>query len=142
MATISDFIYFIHERESIRLKRLNEKKRPWTDDVILRECRFTNVNRVHDRGTQALISFTDGMGIENKLIYSIIYRSCYSSPILLTKLTGNIKNDLEMLSLNEKIVGSRIPYQIFLGSGETIHSFLINTAYKTAIDFIPLFNHL
>jgi hypothetical protein len=140
MATIKDFLYFLKERESIRLKKLNGKGRPWTEDIILGNCRFTNIDRVHDRGTQLLISFTNGMGIKDKLIYSTLYRSCYSSPLLLDKLTGNIKEDLIILSGNQGLVGSRIPYQIFLKKEETIHSFLINTAYKTAIDFIPIFN--
>jgi hypothetical protein len=140
MTTIKDFLYFINERESIRLKRLNNEKRPWTNDIILGNCRFTNVDRVHDRGTQLLISFTDGMSVRDRIIYSTLYRGCYSSPLLLEKFTGNVKKDLHMLSLKERIVGSRIPYQIFLKKGETIHSFLLNTAYRVAIDFIPLFN--
>lgn len=78
------------------------------------------------------------MSVKDK-IYTTLYRGCYSSPLLLSKLTGKIKEDLIMLSLNQKIVGSRIPYQLFLKKGQAIHSFLINTAYEAALDFIPIF---
>lgn len=56
MATINDFLYFLNERESIRLKRLNGEARPWIDDIILGNCRFTNIDRLYDRGTPSFLS--------------------------------------------------------------------------------------
>lgn len=42
-------VYWIKERESIRLKRLNEEPKPWTDDPILQAYRFCNVRRMDDK---------------------------------------------------------------------------------------------
>lgn len=52
--SVDDFMSFVRERESIRLKRERGDPRPWTDDVALRRYRFTNIDREHDTGTRAL----------------------------------------------------------------------------------------
>jgi hypothetical protein len=52
---INDFYTFLRKRESIRLAKLQGKPFPWTDDPVLREYKFTNVRREHDRTTQELI---------------------------------------------------------------------------------------
>lgn len=43
------FVAFVIERENIRLRRLEGKPWPWTNDDILRTYRFTNINRENDR---------------------------------------------------------------------------------------------
>lgn len=48
-------LYFIKERESIRLKKEAGIPRPWTDDPILATYRFCNVRRMDDRVSQWLI---------------------------------------------------------------------------------------
>lgn len=45
------FWYWISERHAIYLRRLQGKPKPWTTDPILRDCKFTNPFREHDRGT-------------------------------------------------------------------------------------------
>lgn len=49
------FFRFMQERESIRLKKLKDPIGPWTEDPILREYKFTNVKREHDRTSRLLI---------------------------------------------------------------------------------------
>ena len=49
------FIYWIKERESIRLKKEGDKPKPWTDDVILQSYRFCNVVRADDKVSKWLI---------------------------------------------------------------------------------------
>ncbi len=46
------FLYFIHERESIRLQKEKGSTAPWTKDPILGKYRFCNVNREDDRVTR------------------------------------------------------------------------------------------
>lgn len=53
-ATIVDFFYWIDERHRIYLKRQMGMSKPWTDDPILRDWKFTNVFRQLDRGTVML----------------------------------------------------------------------------------------
>lgn len=49
---IEAFYSFMKERENIRLKKENGLSKPWTDDVILQQYKFTNVNREHDKTTR------------------------------------------------------------------------------------------
>ena len=44
-------LYWIQEREAIRLRRAAGQPRPWTNDPILATWSFTNVKREHDRVT-------------------------------------------------------------------------------------------
>lgn len=46
------FLYWIKERESIRLKKEAGEPKPWTDDEILQSYRFCNVHREHDHVTK------------------------------------------------------------------------------------------
>lgn len=43
------FLLFMVERENIRLRREAGQPWPWTEDAILRDFKFTNVKRRHDR---------------------------------------------------------------------------------------------
>lgn len=57
--TLSPFdrlVYWMTERESIRLKREANKPWPWTDDAILRTYKFCNVRRADDRVSRWLIT--------------------------------------------------------------------------------------
>jgi hypothetical protein len=53
-ASEEDFIYWINERTSIYLKRLQGLSKPWTNDPILRKYKFTNAYRQCDKTTRAL----------------------------------------------------------------------------------------
>lgn len=48
------YLYYIEERERIRLKRAAGEPQPWTDDPVLQTYRFTNIKRDHDRTTMLL----------------------------------------------------------------------------------------
>ena len=53
-ADVSLFFYWVNERHRIYLAREEGKPKPWTDDPILRDYKFTNVYRQLDRGTKWL----------------------------------------------------------------------------------------
>ena len=53
---MEDILYFVYERETIRLKKEGGGAiRPYTDDPILQKYRFCNVRRKHDRMSQWFI---------------------------------------------------------------------------------------
>lgn len=52
MTPFEQLIYFVKERESIRLKKEAGELPPWTEDPILGNNRFTNVNREDDKVTR------------------------------------------------------------------------------------------
>lgn len=46
------FLYYLHERETIRIKKESGDPKPWTQDKILQNYKFTNVLRENDRTTK------------------------------------------------------------------------------------------
>ena len=56
---IKDFAYWINERHRIYLRKEAGDKKPWTEDKILQQYKFTNAFRELDRGTVALHDMID-----------------------------------------------------------------------------------
>jgi hypothetical protein len=63
------FLYWIKERESIRMMKEAGMPRPWTADPILQQYRFCNVRRMDDRVSQWLFNnwYTPNYGDRNML---------------------------------------------------------------------------
>lgn len=55
LTPLNRLIYWIEERESIRLRKERGDPRPWTDDAILDRYRFCNVRRMDDRVSRWLL---------------------------------------------------------------------------------------
>lgn len=52
---IDNLVYYLHERERVRLKKEAGEPRPWTQDEALSKFRFTNVLRANDYTTRWLV---------------------------------------------------------------------------------------
>lgn len=57
--SLADFAYWINERTSIYNKKEAGLPKPWTDDEILQQYKFTNAFRQLDRGTVVLHDMID-----------------------------------------------------------------------------------
>jgi len=70
------FLYWIKERESIRLKKEAGKPKPWTDDEILQLYRFCNVRRMDDRVSQWLLHnwYEPNYDHENMVVACVLAR--------------------------------------------------------------------
>lgn len=81
--------HFIFERHSIKKKKDAGLPRPWTDDPILNEYRFTNVRREDDRESQYLIKniSESEMTLENK-IYNTLFMRMYNKWETIVRLGG------------------------------------------------------
>lgn len=55
ISPVQRLIYFIKERESVRLKKEANLPKPWTNNVILQKYRFCNVRRMDDKVSQWLL---------------------------------------------------------------------------------------
>ena len=55
VCSMPGLLYFIWEREAIRIARENGHPAPWTADPVLRKYKFTNIRRRDDRGSQWVI---------------------------------------------------------------------------------------
>jgi hypothetical protein len=125
MRTVSEFLWFIRERQLIKLKKDLGLPRPWTTDPVLHETRFTNIDRNDDFGTKSLFTFVRGLDFFSILFYVVLYRSAYSSRHFLSQMTGNWKTDLQMLTnFGIKNLGPN-SYQLYLKKGQTIGEFLV-----------------
>lgn len=49
--TLAQFFYWINERHTIYLRRQAGEPKPWTENSVLRDYKFTNPFRQNDRGT-------------------------------------------------------------------------------------------
>src|SRR5216684_3393212 len=52
---INQFVEYMKERENVRIRKERGDPWPWTEDKILQTYKFTNVHRVDDRTTKALV---------------------------------------------------------------------------------------
>ncbi len=65
--------YRIHKRKDVK-----QLPAPWTKNPILKEYRFTNVRREHDRQTRYLISHISRnltMTLEDKIVNTFLFRA-------------------------------------------------------------------
>ena len=58
---INNFWTFCNLREDVRKNKEKGLPQPWTNDPILQRHKFTNINRLHDRGTQLLINLCNNI---------------------------------------------------------------------------------
>jgi len=86
---INHFWWFCNEREAIRLKKSYGIKKPWTNDFILDRHKFTNINRVHDRGTKLLIELCNKHTAFDQFCASSIYRFSGSNNSLIAMMQQN-----------------------------------------------------
>lgn len=55
VCTLEGLLYFVWEREAIRIARENGHERPWTIDPVLDKYKFTNIHRIDDRVTRWIV---------------------------------------------------------------------------------------
>jgi hypothetical protein len=123
------FLWFIEERETIRLKKFAGLPRPWSENPILNYTRFCNIDRIHDAGTTRLLNYISNMDDWEKVYYTVLYRSALSSYRFLDSMTGIWMHDYRNLRhLDLSISDARKPYQVFLYGGDTMKAFLVNVS--------------
>lgn len=71
---LESFWGFCLERDAIRVRRASGLPTPWTDDLVLRDCHFTNIHRAHDTGTQWLLETGLSMAPALRTRLDILFR--------------------------------------------------------------------
>lgn len=78
LKSLEMFIWYISERYQIHIKKdILNKKPPFTSDSILKEYRFTNIRREHDRETKWLIqniAHNDFLTYRQRLLNCVLFR--------------------------------------------------------------------
>lgn len=132
MTNIEHFINFVIERENIRTNK--EEKRlpkPWTEDKILQEYRFCNINREHDKGT-LIIRDTFGSDMKYPLTTFAMGRVINNYEIIPNLLPINSNHDImineEWCSKWLENTGNKAykgdAYVLCPAHGETYHEFV------------------
>lgn len=87
-------LYWIREREAIRIRKEAGEPPPWTDDEILRTYRFTNVRRMDDKVSQWLLAnwYEPYKGHPNTLYAAALARS-FNLPTTLHEVTEYVYCD-------------------------------------------------
>lgn len=81
-------VYWIRERESIRLNKEKQAPRPWTKDPILAKYRFCNVRREDDRVTQWVRhNWRAAYGAEEDVWFAMAVARFINWPDSLAKIT-------------------------------------------------------
>lgn len=89
-SNLRDFFYWMYERQNIWYNRfVLKKKRPWTDDEILNDYKFTNVYRELDRNTDWLIKNVINKKLDSKnTMWKIIVFRYFNKPELFDFMGG------------------------------------------------------
>ena len=69
VGTMEGLLYFIWEREAIRIARLNHCELPWTEDPILAKYKFTNIRRRDDRVSKWIIENMIDNNLKNEHLW-------------------------------------------------------------------------
>ena len=91
---VSAFFDFCREREKIRMARESGGSPPWSDDPIFQKGRFLNVFREDDRGSRAIIRFTDGLDKNlTFLVQALFFARWCNRQETLDKFSSDILSD-------------------------------------------------
>ena len=91
---VSAFFDFCREREKIRMARESGGSPPWSDDPIFQKGRFLNVFREDDRGSRAIIRFTDGLDKNlTFLVQALFFSRWCNRQETLDKFSSDILSD-------------------------------------------------
>ena len=138
---IENFLWFIEERENIRLKKEAGLPKPWSEDFILHKCHFLNLNTIHDPGTIRLHQFINCKTNFDMLFYIFLYRTCFSNPLFLEEMTGVWFHDYRNIQLlYAGLYSDHQPYSYFIGKHNTLTNFLFNIAYPVFKSFQQSFS--
>ena len=86
------FLYFVQEREAVRIKRGAGVLAPWTEDPVLQRYKFTNIRRKHDRVSQWVIEHLIQPGAESgdeDLWFTLLVARLVNWPPTLARLIRN-----------------------------------------------------
>jgi len=75
---LEDFYAWMNERHRIYVKRAAGEPKPWTEDELLLDYKFTNVFRQLDRGTIALKDMLDTKADDALVLFNIVWYRCFN----------------------------------------------------------------
>ena len=72
VCSLPGLLYFIWEREVIRIARENTHPAPWTDDPVLSKYKFTNIRRIDDRVSKWILNNVIEPNSERKDLWFVL----------------------------------------------------------------------
>ncbi|MBC6414713.1 MAG: hypothetical protein GDA45_07540 [Chromatiales bacterium] len=115
MISLEQFLWFIEERESIRLKKESGQPRPWTDDEILDKTRFANIYRQDDKVSRFIFEKVKDLDYET-LVYNLLLSRLINRVDVLSKLLPcKPSDDISFILEGEGVIMNSQAYQISPG---------------------------
>ena len=105
MENLDKLVYWITEREKIRLAKEAGQPKPWSSDPVFQQVYFCNVNREHDRVTKFIRNFYrfNARGIKSDFELNIALARLINWPQSLRGLGRILPDDFE--SIEETLTG-------------------------------------
>lgn len=114
--------YFAYERQNIFIKKKNNEKQPWTNDVILQNYKFCNSYRVNDRVSQYLLKHViyNGKKYNNRdMLFRIILFKLFNKESTWELLESNF-SDITLSTFNTSLYSEVLEESI--NNGNSIYS--------------------
>lgn len=109
---LEGFVWFIEEREAIRLKKEAGEERPWTTDEVLDKTKFTNIFRIDDKVSRFIFEKVEGLS-GSLLTYNLLLGRLINRVDILSKvLPAHPTDNLEFLFEGEGVIMNSAAYQI------------------------------
>jgi hypothetical protein len=87
VCTVEGFLYFVWEREHIKLLKEKGFNTPWTDDEVFAKYKFTNIHRRDDRVSKWVINEIINLNLKNEdLWFTLLIARIINWPPTLEKL--------------------------------------------------------
>ena len=90
------FLHWIRERENARVNKTQGKPKPWTEDPIIQQYRFCNVEREKDTVSQWIHSNWCEPNVDHpNLVFAMVVARLFNWPPTLERLGFPLRSFLE-----------------------------------------------
>lgn len=144
LTPLSRLVYFICERESIRLKKEAGEPKPWTDDPTLQAYRFCNIVRMNDLVSRWLMDnwYKPFYGHPNAVLACVMARQINRIETL--EVVGfpevwqpaEVENKMRAINKNGPVFGAAYMITGSVGKGDKIDQ-VVNIVMQSISDNAP-----
>lgn len=124
---LATYVYFVNEREQMRIKKQSGMPAPWTDDEILNTYRFCNIRRRDDRVSAWLINNLYAPNIDHPLLWfmPVICRWINWPPTIKEMIEQDAWEQTELHDDWFVALGDQIDYRVSIGEKTWTGAYLI-----------------
>ena len=150
MQNYANFLYWIRERENVRLKKEAGAPKPWSGDPVFQSVYFCNVHREHDKVTKWIREFYSPYVHEPMFEFNIVLARFLNWPPTLEYL-DYIENDVDYDCIGPMLKDLRDTGVKIWGNAYVVTThgipmdkidYLCDRVLPSAVDVLPLTDQL